>query len=227
MPSHWRRADRSRRPGNGLRRRRSPHPIARDVHLAGTAPAGHRPARPRRSQDRCQDRHHRGRGAEQIDTLRMVVVGQTARDLLDGFFPSHPPLLCGENLGGRYGISEPHRLLVRARSPHAQRGQEPGESPRGPRVVCLPTRSSTVVYLIEEPENGEHPWSLFPVARDSGAIRGPNVGSQRIPACARLGLGPILGMATHCIPGWTRRKSKWRAIESIEVCGIACCADCL
>src|ERR1035437_8124709 len=42
-----------------------------------------------------------GGGAEQIDTLRVVVVHQTTRDLRDGLVLGHAPLLCTENAGTR------------------------------------------------------------------------------------------------------------------------------
>src|ERR1035438_221627 len=42
-----------------------------------------------------------GGGAEQIDTLRMVVVHQTTRDLRDGLVLGHAPLSCTENAGTR------------------------------------------------------------------------------------------------------------------------------
>src|ERR1035441_6480253 len=42
-----------------------------------------------------------GGGAEQIDTLRVVVVHQTTRDLRDGLVLGHAPLSCTENAGTR------------------------------------------------------------------------------------------------------------------------------
>src|ERR1039457_3114634 len=42
-----------------------------------------------------------GGGAEQIDTLRVVVGHQTTRDLRDGLVLGHAPLLCTENAGTR------------------------------------------------------------------------------------------------------------------------------
>src|ERR1035438_10770363 len=42
-----------------------------------------------------------GGGAEQIDTLRVVGVHQTTRDLRDGLVLGHAPLSCTENAGTR------------------------------------------------------------------------------------------------------------------------------